>query len=81
LGAIHWRLAQLDQPQQPAPQQPAPAPAVPAPAAAASGPLTIDQVKAAMDNLDMRFSMGEMSEENYNRLMQKWQDKLQELGG
>ncbi|NJK79438.1 MAG: SPFH domain-containing protein [Chloroflexaceae bacterium] len=71
----------FQQPQQPAPQQPAPAPAVPAPAAAASGPLTIDQVKAAMDNLDMRFSMGEMSEENYNRLMQKWQDKLQELGG
>lgn len=63
---------QQQQPQQQQPQQPAPA---------AGGAMTAAQVQAAIDNLDMRFSMGEISEENYNRLVQKWQDKLKELGG
>jgi uncharacterized membrane protein len=35
----------------------------------------------AIDSLDMRFSMGEISEDNYNRLVQKWQQRLREMGG
>lgn len=64
--------------QAPAPAQPA-APA--APPAAASGPLSREQVQQAIDNLDLRFSNGEISEDTYNRLLQKWQDRLKELGG
>ncbi len=68
-------------PAQAAPAQPAtpPPPAAAAPAAAATGAITREQVQQAIDNLDMRFSMGEISEENYNRLMQKWQERLKEL--
>lgn len=51
------------------------------PPQSSSGAVTHDQVLQAIDNLDLRFSMGEISEENYNRLMKKWQDRLQELGG
>jgi uncharacterized membrane protein len=43
--------------------------------------MTIEKVKQAIDNLDMRFSMGEISEDNYNRLMSKWEARLKELGG
>lgn len=45
------------------------------------GGFTRDQILQAIDTLDMRFSMGEISEEMYNRMMQKWQTKLQEMGG
>lgn len=65
---------------QPAPAQPAPAPVAP-PASAPTGTITREQVQQAIDNLDLRFSMGEISEANYTRLMQKWQDRLKELGG
>ncbi len=61
-------------------QQPPQQQQAPAAAANPAAPMTAAQVQAAMDNLDMRFSMGEISEENYNRLMQKWQEKLKELG-
>ncbi|NJN66232.1 MAG: SPFH domain-containing protein [Chloroflexaceae bacterium] len=47
----------------------------------AGGNITLEQVRQAIDNLDLRFSMGEISEENYNRLMKKWQDRVRELGG
>jgi membrane protease subunit (stomatin/prohibitin family) len=45
------------------------------------GGISLQQVQQAIDNLDLRFSMGEISEENYNRLMQKWQTRLKEMGG
>ena len=48
---------------------------------ASGGSITLEQVRQAIDNLDLRFSMGEISEENYNRLMKKWQDRVRELGG
>jgi len=70
-------MAQAFQQQQPAAPAPAPAPAAAAPAA----PTTAAEVQSIIDNLDMRFSMGEISEDNYNRLMQKWQQRLKELGG
>lgn len=62
-------------------QQAPPQPAAPAAAAAQSAPVTREQVQQAIDNLDLRFSNGEISEDNYNRLMQKWQDRLKEMGG
>jgi membrane protease subunit (stomatin/prohibitin family) len=64
----------MNQTMQP-PQQP------PAPAAQGGGHLTHEKVQQAIDNLDLRFSMGEISEETYNRLMQKWEAKLKEFGG
>ncbi|NJP05952.1 MAG: SPFH domain-containing protein [Chloroflexaceae bacterium] len=81
-AAMANMMSQAFQPQQPqqAPQQPAPQQSPPAPAAA-SGPITREQVQQAIDNLDLRFSMGEISEATYNRLMQKWEEKLKELGG
>lgn len=64
--------------QQPPAQQP---PAQQPPAQSSGGSINLDQVKQAIDNLDLRFSMGEIDQPTYNRLIQKWQDKLKELGG
>lgn len=65
--------------QQGQPQQPAAAPA--AAAGAAAGPMTLQQVKATIDALDVRFANGEISEETYTKLMARWEAKLKELGG
>lgn len=46
---------------------------------AAGAPLTRAQIEQALDNLDLRFSNGEISEENYNRLRQKWLERLETL--
>jgi membrane protease subunit (stomatin/prohibitin family) len=68
----------FQQPQaQPQPQQPAPGPAP----AASAGPLTRAQVQEAIDTLDMRFSRGEIGEDTYNRMLQRWESRLKELGG
>jgi len=50
-------------------------------AATPSAPLTRQQVQEAIDALDLRFSRGEVSEETYNRLLRKWEQRLEELGG
>jgi len=50
-------------------------------AMSAGGPLTRQQIQEAIDGLDLRFSKGEIGEDNYNRLMQKWETKLKELDG
>ena len=60
--------------QQPA-QQPAQAPAAPA------TPKTAEEIKATLDNLDMRLASGEIGEDTYNKLYAKWEAKLKELGG
>jgi membrane protease subunit (stomatin/prohibitin family) len=57
-------------------------PGQPAPAAAQTpsapgGPLTREQIQEAIDALDYRFSKGEISEETYNRLMKKWEERLE----
>jgi membrane protease subunit (stomatin/prohibitin family) len=88
-SALHGQQQQYAQQQQPAPQQPAPQQQPPQPStgetqklsAGGGGGLTRDQIMQAIDSLDMRFSMGEISEDNYNRLMQKWQQRLREMGG
>ncbi len=69
------QAAPQPQPSSQQPQQPSAA------APATGGAITRDQIQQAIDNLDLRFSMGEISEENYNRLMQKWQDRLKQMGG
>lgn len=72
---------------QPAPRpsspmrSPASGPEPPSQSPHTPGELTLQQVQQAIDTLDLRFSMGEISEEHYNRLMQKWQAKIRELGG
>jgi membrane protease subunit (stomatin/prohibitin family) len=42
-------------------------------------PTTPDEIQALLDNLDMRLANGEISEKAYERLVKKWQDKLDEL--
>ncbi len=46
-----------------------------------ASPQTPQQVQALLDNLDMRFANGEISEETYKNLSSKWQQRLKEMGG
>lgn len=55
----------------PAPQQAAPA---------TSNPQSKEEIQAFLDNLDARLAAGELSEGVYNRLVDKWQKRLDELG-
>ncbi len=66
-------MQQMMQNQQPGAQQAA------APAAAAQTPQTKEQIQAMIDSLDMKLASGEISEENYNRLVAKWQERLSQL--
>jgi membrane protease subunit (stomatin/prohibitin family) len=70
-------LSQAFQQQQQQPSPPAAAP-VPAPGGT-GGPLTREQVQQAIDSLDLRFSLGEISEETYNRMIKRWEERLKEL--
>lgn len=49
--------------------------------AAAPNPQTKAEVQALLDNLDMKLANGEISEAIYNKLSEKWQQRLHELGG
>lgn len=49
--------------------------------AAAASPQTPAEVRQLLDNLDMRFANGAISEETYKSLTAKWQQRLKELGG
>lgn len=79
LGSV-MAQAMRDAMQAPPAQPASAAPAEPA-AAAAPGPLTREQIQATLDSLDMRLAAGEISEETYNRLYARWEQKLKELGG
>lgn len=48
---------------------------------AGSAPQTPAQIRQLLDNLDMRFANGEITEDTYKSLTAKWQAKLKELGG
>lgn len=50
-------------------------------AAAASTPQTKEQIQQMLDNLDLRFANGQISEDTYKSLSAKWQERLKELGG
>ncbi|MBN1285351.1 MAG: SPFH domain-containing protein [Anaerolineae bacterium] len=74
--AMQMMMQQMQQKQQQQPQQPQPQqPAVPA------NPQTREEIQAVIDSLDMRLANGEISEAVYTRLVEKWEKKLQELGG
>lgn len=80
MGGALGQPTQQQQPVQQPVQQPQPQAAAAVPAATGGGgALTREQIQQAIDALDMRFSLGEISEDNYNRLMQKWQQRLQEM--
>jgi membrane protease subunit (stomatin/prohibitin family) len=46
----------------------------------ADAPMTRERVQQTIDNLDEQLAAGKISEETYNRLVAKWQKKLDELG-
>ncbi len=58
--------------------QPAQQPAQPQ---AAGGVPDIAKIQETLDNLDMRFAAGEITEEVYKQLYAKWEAKLKEAGG
>jgi membrane protease subunit (stomatin/prohibitin family) len=49
--------------------------------AAPANPQTPAEIRALIDNLDMKLGAGEISEETYKRLVTKWEQRLKELGG
>ena len=55
--------------------------AAPAAAAAPSNPTTPAEVQAMLDNLDTRLASGDLSEATYNKLYEKWEARLKEMGG
>jgi membrane protease subunit (stomatin/prohibitin family) len=61
--------------------QPGQQPAAPAQPQAASGVSDVAKIQETLDNLDMRFAAGEISEEVYNKLYAKWEAKLEDAGG
>ncbi len=55
--------------------------AAPAAAAPPANPTTPADVQALLDNLDTRLANGELSEATYNKLYEKWEARLKEMGG
>lgn len=68
-GAMGMGMGQQQQ-QQPAQQAPA-----------SNAPQTAADIQNMIDSLDMRFANGEISESAYERLVAKWQGRLDEMGG
>jgi len=70
---IAGAIASAQQPQQAAqPQQAQPT---------ARAPKTAEEIREFLDNLDMQLASGQISEPVYNRLVAKWEKRLQELEG
>lgn len=61
--------------------QPGQQQAAPAQPQEAAGVSDVAKIRETLDNLDMRFAAGEISEEAYNKLYAKWEAKLKEAGG
>jgi hypothetical protein len=57
------------------------APAAPTAPAAPANPQTKQEIQALLDNLDMRLASGQITQETYNTLVAKWQQRLNALGG
>jgi len=72
-------MQNMQQPQQTQAQQSAPSTKQQTAPATSGAPQTRDEIQAAIDQLDMRFMNGEISETIYERLLSKWQSKLDEL--
>jgi membrane protease subunit (stomatin/prohibitin family) len=56
-------------------------PTAPAQSAAPAVPTTAAEIQATLDNLDHRLAAGEISESVYTKLVGKWEERLQSLGG
>lgn len=56
-------------------------PAAPAASSAVTNPQTAVEVQMLLDQLDARLVAGEISETVYNRMVDKWTKRLEELGG
>lgn len=52
---------------------------VPSAAPASANPQTKAEIEALIDSLDAKLASGELSEATYNRLVDKWQKRLEEL--
>lgn len=72
-GLMAQAMQQATQPKTPAAEAPA--------AAAPANPQTPAEVRALLDNLDMRLANGEISESTYDKLYARWEARLKELGG
>jgi membrane protease subunit (stomatin/prohibitin family) len=51
-----------------------------APQAAAAVPQTADEIRAYLDQLDVKLAAGEISESVYDKLYAKWEARLKEMG-
>ena len=51
------------------------------PAAAPANPQTKEEIQAMLDSLDMKLANGQLTEDTYNKLTAKWQERLKALGG
>jgi hypothetical protein len=49
--------------------------------AAAATPQTAEEIRAYLDQLDVKLASGEISEKTYEKLTEKWEARLKELGG
>lgn len=76
-AAMAQMVSQATRPAEPA------APAAPAapttPAAPPANPTTPAEIQAMLDNLDMRLASGELSESVYERLHDRWEQRLKDL--
>jgi len=80
LGAsLAGTLAQALQHGQQAPAAPSSTAPPPPPTATEGGALTRAQIQQAIEMLDLRFSKGEISEETYSHMVQRWEARLKEL--
>jgi membrane protease subunit (stomatin/prohibitin family) len=80
LGAgLAGTITQAMQQGQQAPPAPPSTALPPPPAATEGGALTRAQIQQAIEMLDLRFSKGEIGEETYNRMVQRWEARLKEL--
>jgi membrane protease subunit (stomatin/prohibitin family) len=50
-------------------------------AAAPAVPQTVEEIRAYLDQLDVKLGSGEISEATYDKLSAKWEARLKELGG
>ncbi len=77
MGMAQMLLGAIGAGQQPA--APAGQPPTPAPGAAPRAPQTPEDIQALLDALDMQLAMGQISEATYQRLVAKWQKRLEDM--
>lgn len=76
-AAMAQMVSQATRPAEPA--APAASAAPTTPAAPPANPTTPAEIQAMLDNLDMRLASGELSESVYERLHDRWEQRLKDL--